>query len=429
MIKPKFDLKYFLPTEIVSGKNRNRLPLNVKEGNEYLSLWYSWPIHNWKSLAGKGQRRCSEYIKRNINKNNETFEVLGLLQAEMGKTQTGILNFSNHEYQIIKKVMAWFEKEIEIRCNDWRWYIKLNINEPINSEYKKRIEAKVTNYWLDKTKINFKNRYPTTVGYIKDTINKTLPKCYYGTLVIEIRNNILSQVIKKFVNDITNKHILESDKKEISRFMRGVIAGEANVEIHKRDKRYRVYITAKQDAERDIFERCLRKINIESKQYNYALIISKKHNLFELLQQKLLSLSPKKYNKFLRIFELYDEFPEYVIWKRQQTKPHNKIPQETIDKIIRLHHKNPDAPAWKIAEQVYVSDIKVQRVRKEHGLGKRLVKTPETKRKEIALFAEENPRLTQEQIAKHFKVHESVVGRAIKKYGVNRGNKSKYKIS
>ena len=85
-------------------------------------------------------------------------------------------------------------------------------------------------------------------------------------------------------------------------------------------------------------------------------------------------------------------------------------------KFYNLHNQHPDWPAWKIAEQVGVSDIKVQRVLKERNLGKRLIKTPESKRQEIALFAEENPKLTQKQIAYRFNVHENVVRRAIGKY-------------
>ena len=40
------------------------------------------------------------------------------------------------------------------------------------------------------------------------------------------------------------------------------------------------------------------------------------------------------------------------------------------NKIIELHNLHPDWPAWKIAEQVGVSDIKVQRVRKGINLQK-----------------------------------------------------------
>ena len=74
------------------------------------------------------------------------------------------------------------------------------------------------------------------------------------------------------------------------------------------------------------------------------------------------------------------------------------------------------SPSWKIAELVDVSTIKVQRVRKEHNLGKRQPKILESKRKEIAEFAKENRNLTQKQIAEKFNVHESVVRRACKKY-------------
>ena len=78
-----------------------------------------------------------------------------------------------------------------------------------------------------------------------------------------------------------------------------------------------------------------------------------------------MSSSPKQYNKFLRMMKLYEDFGGLEEWRANLQKPHNKIPQEKIDKIIKLHNQHPAWPAWKIAEQVGISDIKVQRVRKE----------------------------------------------------------------
>lgn len=416
MNNQKFDLKNFLPKEIHSGKKGNKYPLEVKESNDYLDLSYLSNISNFK---GEGKRQYYDFIKRYVNKNKESFEVLGLLQAEMGKTQNGSLNFCNHEYQIIKKVMNWFEKELEIKYKWWKWHIKVNINEPNDLEYKKQIENKVIKHWLAKTKIDFNMKYPKTVSYIRNTRNKKLKHYDHGTLIIEYKNNILNQVIKKFVKEITYKHIINFKEKEIRNFMKGIIAGEANVEIHKKDKRFRVYITAVNDIERNIFEECLKKLNIEGKHYNFAFIISKKHNLLQLLQQKLLCLSPKKYNKFLRIFQLYSSFPDHEIWKQQQTKPHNKTPQEIIDKIIELHHQNPNNPAWKIAKQVGISTIKVQRVRKEHGLGVQRNKTTKEEFSRIVRFHKANPHLIQAQLTEQTGFAEHKVRRVLVKYRKN----------
>jgi len=81
-----------------------------------------------------------------------------------------------------------------------------------------------------------------------------------------------------------------------------------------------------------------------------------------------MTLSPEKYNKFLRMMSFYEGFKGLQEWRSNFQKPHNKIPQEKINKIIELHNLHPNWPAWKIAELVGVSDIKVQRVRKEYDL-------------------------------------------------------------
>lgn len=73
-------------------------------------------------------------------------------------------------------------------------------------------------------------------------------------------------------------------------------------------------------------------------------------------------------------------------------------------------------PTKMIAEQIGVSQIKVQRVLKENSLGKRVVKTSEELRKQIAEFYKQNPNLKQYELAKKFNVHESVVRRAVRKY-------------
>ncbi len=141
-----------------------------------------------------------------------------------------------------------------------------------------------------------------------------------------------------------------------------------------------------------------------------------------------MTLSQEKYDKFLRMMNLYGNFEGLKEWRNNLQKPHNKIPQEKITEIMELHNQHPDWPAWKIAEIVGVSSIKVQRVLKERNLGKRLIKTPETKRKEIALFAEGHLELTQKEIANIFNVHESIVRRAINKYNIDRSNVARCQI-
>ncbi|MBI5392414.1 hypothetical protein HZA96_00970 [Candidatus Woesearchaeota archaeon] len=152
--KENIDLLQYIPEFIYSGIHQKQIALYKKIDEDCITFWYytehfgmnnSTPVHEH-----------AYYLPRYISRSKETFEVLGLLQAEMGKTQNGGLTFCNHEYKIIKRVMTWFHKELMHLNHNWKWYIKVNINEPTNIEYKKQIEQKLVNYWLSKTKIDSK---------------------------------------------------------------------------------------------------------------------------------------------------------------------------------------------------------------------------------------------------------------------------------
>ena len=360
----KILLNKFIPNVVLNSKNNGKnYELNLIEDGAYLTLNYLVESHN--HLGSVGQRCFTCLLPKYIKKNQETFEVLGLLQAEMGKQQDGKIVFCNHEYQLVNKVIKWFEKEFNFSKEKWKWYIKVNINEPVDKDYKNKIENKVINYWIEKTKFSLEHSYPKKVNYIKNTKNTKLGFCDYGTLIIEKRDNLFSQVIKKLVREIT-KNILNYSDSEIRGFLRGIIAGESCIELHIPTKKFRVHISANNIDEKVLYHQCFKKLGIASIMYKYdKLVVSKKENHLKLLKQKLMTLSHKKYNKFLRMVKLYENYKDLEEWQNKLQKPWNKIPQWKINKIVELHNKNPNWSAWKIAEQVGVSDIKVQRVRKE----------------------------------------------------------------
>jgi len=128
-----FDMINYLPKEVICGKNFKKYPLIFNKNENHLFLFYLASISKGKYQA---KRKYSYIINRHIKINSETFEVVGLLQAEMGKTQNGCLNFANHEFKIINKVMNWFEKELELRC------LVETANHMIKSKYSHKLKTR-----------------------------------------------------------------------------------------------------------------------------------------------------------------------------------------------------------------------------------------------------------------------------------------------
>jgi hypothetical protein len=304
--KQRIDLREFIPQKIQSGRFGHVYDTHVEELEDHYLIYYLTEVHNKVGIY-PAAKKYSDKIKKSVSRRSLTFEVLGLLQGEMSKTYNKTIIFANCEPNINREVMDWFSNELGITHDDWHWYIKVNINKPDDFAYQKQIEDKVISYWLKETKINLERRYPTTVSYIKHTVNKILRENDYGTLIIEYKSNIVSEIFKNFVKKITYEHLVNCKHEEIKSFMRGIIAAESTVEIHHPSMKYRVFITAFQKDERDIYQKCLQKLNIESKQYeNYQhLVISKRKNNFKLLELDLMSLNPTKFRKFKELIGCY----------------------------------------------------------------------------------------------------------------------------
>ncbi len=424
MKNEKIDLVEFLPERVFSSDGNKEFLLNFKYDEIYINLSYT----TYESSNKNGHpQEYSFTIPRYINKNKRTFEVLGLLQAEMGKTQNGCLNFCNSEPRVINIVLDWFEKEIEIPRRLWRWYIKINLQEPNYEEFSFELQDSLSEYWVNKTGISFDKRYPKALTFVKNTKNEVADN--EGTLVIEYKRNLLSQVIKNFVRKITYEKILNYEEEFIRGFMRGIIAGEGTIDLWKPDKRYRVYVSVPKNEEKEIYYQCLKKLGINSIKYKGdKLVISKRQNNIQLLKQRLVTLSPNKYDKFFYMMQQYLNIQEETgYFKGKGKNIWNKITQEKTNKILELY-KSGLTRTMEIANKVEVSKITVNRILRRNNLGKRLIKTPEPLRKEISKFAQENQNLPQEKIAEYFKVNKSVVRRACKKYNTKRGNKTKCKI-
>ena len=413
MDKETIDLLQYLPEDIITQEEK-KYPLHVQHDEISIGLSYQAPVHNG------GQQEFSCTIQRYITKNERTFEVIGLLQAEMGKTQNGNLSFANHEYQIINRVVNWFEKELHFDKQKWKWSIKVNINEPTDSAYKQLVELKVIDHWTTRAPLTKKQAYPKKVTYVNEdyTKNKRLKHSDYGTLVLEYKNNLFSQIIKNFVRKMTYEQIVNEKEEYIRGYMRGIIAGEGCIEIDRGSKKYRVHISVTKKDEKDIYCESLLKLGIDSIEYpGDKLVISKRKNNTQLLIQKLVTISHEKYAKFLTMMQQYPDITKetgYFIGKRQHNW--NKHPQEKIDKIIELY-KNGTTDTKEIAKNVGVSAIKVNRVLRENNLGKRRVPNyTEEFQLRVVAWIKENPTSTNEQVASVFNTSKEAVRRIRVKY-------------
>ena len=422
MDKETIDLLQYIPTHITTWSRKQR-PLNIHYDAESVILRYEVSMRLPNNGFKNQEFSCT--IPRYVAKNERTFEVLGLLQAEMGKTQNGNLSFSNHECHIINRVVKWFERELQLDKPKWKWSIKVNINQPAYKEYKQLIESKVIDHWTTRTQLTKEQAYPKMVTYVSEkyTKNKKLQFYDYGTLVLEYKNNLFSQIIKNFVRKITYEQIVNEKEEHIRGYMRGIIAGEGCINDDPVSKHYTVHISATKPEEREIYKKCLEKIGIEVKVYTSykEMLISKRHNIIRLLKQRIMTLSKSKYAKFLYMLQRYQGINEETGYFMGKIKGvWNKHPQEKIDKIIELYNSGIKGTK-NIADMVGVSAIKVNRVLRENGLGKRAVPrcNEETKQKIVA-YVKENPKMPNNKIAEIFDISKSTVQRIRTKFNCRR---------
>src|SRR3989338_727089 len=103
--KQKICMTDFIPEKVICKNNPTKnFELNIIDDEIYINL-------NYVNKLKFGEREYNLLIPKYIKRNKETFEVLGLLRAEMGKKHDGKISFCNHEYKLINKVINWFENE------------------------------------------------------------------------------------------------------------------------------------------------------------------------------------------------------------------------------------------------------------------------------------------------------------------------------
>src|SRR3989338_1042179 len=91
----KICLKEFIPSKVICTNSPEKsFDLSVLDDGIHLMLAYFTDTYN--QLGKFGHKEHTLLLPKFIKRNQETFEVLGLLQAEMGKRHDGKIVFCNH---------------------------------------------------------------------------------------------------------------------------------------------------------------------------------------------------------------------------------------------------------------------------------------------------------------------------------------------
>jgi len=251
---------------------------------------------------GRGNRNIEFAFPKNIRIKAST---VGLIVGE-GHLGERKFIWANSSTQIITSVLE-FLKQFNIE-----YKTVLELCTKANHEEKKLIE-KSERFWAEKTGL--------VIGSIRlrpEFFNTTK----HGTLHISCNNTFLAKVIKEII--ISAKKVVEKTEILASDYIKGILAGEGNVNIRKKTKcLIMVRISAKEEVERKHYKHCLNKTGIrlyskdmktiskeEGKRRGWktdkgragAVLINRWENFVKMLLLNMFELSKEKENRFMKGF-------------------------------------------------------------------------------------------------------------------------------
>ncbi len=297
------ELRPFIPEQVVSGRKGNSYPLQVEQGDKTYILSYYCAVSNQTNRI-VGKRKHTITIPSEIPWDEDTLEVLGLLQGEMSKTVRNNLTFANSDLSIMKKVIVWFERSNLVQANEWNWYIKYN-HPPLNGAAYYALEDDSAPVWIWYCNLNPEMSYPKRLSFIKNAPQKK-PNTL-GTLLIEKQAKIFDQVINKLLQDVLQS-MPSREPKEIAAYLRGIIAAEGCVNYDTHGHK-RVFVTATKDEKRELFRTCFHRLGIPTKDCKPIkdIIISQRENILKLDELGLMTLHPEKHARFKEMIASYTE--------------------------------------------------------------------------------------------------------------------------
>lgn len=300
------DMASFIPGVVRSSKRVdgkfNYYPSNVFPSGDMYLVEYKVPVSNHAGPTGK-TRTISTEIVRWVTLNYTSLMVIGFLQGEMSKTARGPVTVCNSCMDLMQLAIDWFEKDMKLPRQNWHWYIRANIPQPSTHQDIFLTDLLVA-YWGSGCNLSLEHAYPKVLTYVRTTRNRVLRN--EGSLIIEKRDNVFVQTLQTFVAQITSE-IAKRPLNDIIAYMKGIFAAESCVNFELRTGHRRVFITACDENERNIFMCCLDRLGIE---YNECkpikdIVISRRKNLERMSELGLMDLHPKKHERFCEMLASY----------------------------------------------------------------------------------------------------------------------------
>ena len=242
-------------------------------------------------ISGEGHTHFI-LIPSSIKIDNFFFEGLGLQQGDGTHSLSDVhVTFTNGCYELIEHQLTWF-KSIGIDLNSIRIYPEIpdGSEEEFNIMKEKLIYKGIEAYQFRKRKSKLSN---TKHVLIQLVFHNKLFKLFY----LHLLNNLGGIILE--------------NKERIIGYLRGILASEGSVKSRKEcGLLSAIKISASPEKTRDFYKKCLINIGIisskdELTKGSEAVMITRSENYKKILGMNLLSLHPKKQERFINILKNY----------------------------------------------------------------------------------------------------------------------------
>lgn len=296
------DLKDYIP-KFIRSKNDNKGKVIIESiDSDKIKLRYSA-----KSKHGNLVQEYKTIIPRKLPLNQYILSMIGLLEAEMGKSRIDSnITFSNSEPNLIKFIIHCFDKYFNVLSGQWRWLIQFNKKLTHSEDYSetKSRELASLEFWKKETSISNKVIrkwciYRGSDDGLLQTKNK------WGMLYIFYSHVFLKHILLNVIEDSVLINSLS--KEQILAYLEGLFCGDGGSNL-SRDVRM-VFLTSYNKNKRERLNRLIRRLGINSHIYKGTMVRTNDlTSIFSFYKLGLFKLHPEKRMKSLNMLLSYKQF-------------------------------------------------------------------------------------------------------------------------